>query len=328
MNRDEIEKRLRNDPFIKKWSENYNKNISEELFSGQGARPLSLLTRTKPYWGMPMVLVVAGPSLDKNIDILKKYHKNAIILVADVVLYKLIENDIKPDFVINIDPADMFVRFWEGLDTSNLTLVCPTTANPDAIKPWQGRKVFFNQTDVPGSSKGEALKKLVKPTEGFGSIFNQFFVGATMIQIAALFNPKPAILMGYDFAYSDGKAYCDGFLDKKIYDDTLPEGSQEQLEHIERLKAAEIRSEMQIIDIYGKYVQTNKTLKFYMTIFVKLVHDELRLKHIINCTEGGILEGIPNTKLELALSDFCKDEIEKKDIFKIQKRKRKKKGRR
>lgn len=328
MNKDELAEKLKNDPFIKIWNKNYNQNFREGLFSTEDARPLSLLIRNKPYWGLPTVLVAAGPSLDKNILNLKEYQKKAIILVADVVFYKLVENDIIPDFVINIDPSNMFVRFWRDLDTSISTLVCPTTANPDAIKTWQGKKVFFNQLDVPKSAKGEALKRLVKPTEGFGSIFNQFFVGATMLQIASLFNPKPAILMGYDFAYTGGKAYCDGFLDRKIYDDTLPPGSPEQLEHIRKLRAGEVKANSKVPDIYGIPLITNRTLIFYRDSFLNLIHKSLKLRHIVNCTEGGILTGVPNRKLKDVLSDCCKDEISKKNIFQINKRKRKKKGRR
>lgn len=326
MNKDELEQKLKNDPFIKIWRKNYEQNMSEGLFSTENARPLLLLLRNKPYWCMPMVLVVAGPSLDKNILNLKKYQKKAIILVADVVFYKLIENDIIPDFVINIDPSNMFIRFWQDLDTSNSTLVCPTTANPDAIKTWQGKKVFFNQIDVPNSAKGEALKKLIKPTEGYGSIFNQFFVGATMLQIASLFNPKPVILMGYDFAYTGGKAYCDGFLERKIYDDTLPPGSLEQSKHIEELKAREIKSNAKVPDIYGAQTLTNRTLVFYRDSFLNLIHRSLKLRHIVNCTEGGILTGVPNKSLESALPEYCTEDINKHDIFRIKKRKRKKKG--
>ena len=129
-----------------------------------------------------------------------------------------------------------------------------------------------------------------------------------MLQIASLFNPKPVILMGYDFAYTGGKAYCDGFLERKIYDDTLPPGSPEQLEHIKNLKA-------------GEQTLTNRTLVFYRDSFLNLIHRSLKLKHIVNCTEGGILTGVPNKNLSLTLEEFCKEDINKSDIFKIKKRK-------
>lgn len=315
----------KNDPIIAKWIDNYKQNLDNEEFSKQTSRPLIFLSNNKFYYNVPVVLVAAGPSVDKNIQNLKKYQKNAIILSADVALYKLLENDIFPDFTVNIDPSDMFHRFWKGLNTSKSTLVCPTTVNPFSLEIWKGNKFFFNQIDRKGTTQGTILKRLLKSTDGFGNVINRYFIGATMLQIATIFNPRPAILVGYDFAYSDGKAYCDGFLERKIYDDTLPDGSPEQKAHIENLKKQEVSTEVEDIDIHGKKVYTSKLLQFYRNSFVRLIHYELKLRHIINATEGGILTGMPVMKLENALDKYCKDEIEKKDIFALQKRKKKRK---
>jgi len=312
----------RNDPIIEKWTKNYLANLNSKIFVSENSRPFSFLQRTMPYRNKPFVLVVGGPSLDKNVNILKKYEKNVIILSCDVTLYKLLEYDIKPDFVVNIDPSDMFVRFWNDLETSEINLICPTSAHPDILDCWKGKIFFFNQADVPNSSKGNALKKLTKSTGAFGTIFNRFFIGATMLQVVSHFNPSKVILMGYDFAYTDGKAYCDGFLDRKIYDDTLEPGSPEQIEHIEKLKAMEIKSDSEIKDVNRNLVKTSKTFIFYRNSFLDLIK---KLKvDAVNSTEGGILTGMPNMKLKDSLYHYCKDKIDKIDVFAMPKSKRRK----
>jgi len=324
---EQIKQQLRRDPILEKWINNYTKNLKNNVFSDENTRPFTFLKNSLPYQNVPMVLVAAGPSLDKNIHILKKYQKNAIILSADVIFFKLLEYDIIPNFVVNIDPAVDFIRFWEGLDTSKSTLICPTTAHPDVLSAWKGKKFFFNQTDIKNSYKEIILKKLVKATEGYGTVLNRFFIGATMLQIASVFKPRPVILIGYDFAYTDGKAYCDGFLDRKIYDDTTEYGSLEHTENIKKLKAMEVNANVDMNDIYGNPIKTNKTLVFYKNSFLELVHRILRIQYIVNATEGGILTGIPNMTLEKCLAAYCTKEIPNKDIFKIEKRKRKNKRR-
>lgn len=318
MNRDEF----KNDPIIQKWEVNYNKNFEDEFFVKENTKPFSFLLNTKPYIGKPCVLVVAGPAIDKNIQNLKNYQKTAIILAADVILFKLLENDIKPDFVVNIDPSEMFVRFWNDLDTSDLTLICPTTTHPDVLNSWNGRFIFFNQADKPTNIKGKALKEITKKTYGFGTIVNKFFIGATLLQVAYALGLKPAILIGYDFAYTDGKAYCDGFLDRKIYDDTFNPGTKEHTKQIEKLKSMEIKGEIQTKDIYGNFVETSKQFDFYRNSFIFLIR-ELRM-NVINSTEGGILWGIKSMNLKDSLEEYCKDEIIKKDVFELVKRKRRK----
>lgn len=319
----ELEEKLKKDPIIEKWVKNYTNNFNSGIFVGDRVKPFTFIQNTKPYAGKPCVLVVAGPSVDKNISILKNFQKNVIILAADVILFKLLEHDIRPDFVVNIDPADMFVRFWNDLETSEMTLICPTSTHPDVLKTWKGRYIFFNQSDYSKSPKGEALREITKKTGGFGTVFNRYFIGATMLQVAKLMELRPAILVGYDFAYTDEKAYCDGFLDRKIYDDLHNPGTEEHKIQIEKLKKMEIKGNIKTRDINGKFIETTKQFQFYKNNFLQL-KDNLKIP-VINSTEGGILLGVPCMKLQKSLEKFCPDEINKRDIFKIQKRKRKRK---
>jgi hypothetical protein len=319
----DIKTKLKKDPFIEKWRVNYEANYSSGIFTNSRAKPFLFLQNTKPYAGKPCVLVVAGPSVDKNISILKNFQKNVIILAADVILYKLLEHDICPDFVVNIDPSDMFIRFWNDLETSAITLICPTSAHPDVLKIWKGQYAFFNQSDFSKSPKGEALREITKKTGGFGSVFNRYFIGATMLQIAKNLEFNPAILVGYDFAYTDGKAYCDGFLERKIYDDLFNPDTVEHKDQLKKLKKKEIKDEIKMKDINGKFVETSRQLDFYRKSFLQLQKD-LKIP-IVNSTEGGTLLGVPCMKLQRSLEKFCSNEIDKKNVFEIKKRKRKRK---
>jgi hypothetical protein len=144
-----------------------------------------------------------------------------------------------------------------------------------------------------------------------------------MLQIAKIMQLQPAILMGYDFAYTDGKAYCTGFLERKIYDDLYNPNTQEHLDQLEKLKKMEVKEEVKTKDLNGKFIQTTKQFQFYMKSFLKL-RESLNIP-IVNSTEGGILLGVPCMRLEKSLEKFCSNEINKKDVFQIPKRKRKRK---
>jgi len=313
-----IQEILKNDPIIKLWKDNYNTNLSRGYLSGNRARPLTLLLNTLPYQNIPIVLIVAGPSLDKNIKQLKEYTDKCLIICADVVLFKLIEYEIFPDFVVNIDPHESIQRFWIGINTSPYTLICATTSNPINIEAWKGRLIYYNQSDVKNTPKEETLRKLTKPTKGWGTLFNRFFIGATLLQIADIFRPSAVILLGYDFAFTDNKAYCDGFLDRKIYHLEDPEGSPEWEKAINRLKKEEVKKELDVSIPGGKHIWTTKTLKLYKNTFVKLT--KTRCYPIINSTEGGILIEIEQIPLIQSLQTYCKDIIIRKDVFEIPKR--------
>lgn len=322
LTRDEINEKLKNDPFIKLWENNYYTNYNNGKFSNEKTRPLSFLTNTQPYSNVPIVLVGAGPSIDENVQHLKEFKDNCIIFCADINIFTLLEKDIKPDFVVTIDPHEILSASWHDQDTSNLTLVCPTTVNPKLTNMWQGNIFFFNQTDVPNTPKGDALKRITKATAGWGNIENNFFVGATMFQIAKMFKPTIVIVSGYDFSYRAEQTYCKGVFERRAkyhlqynYDDDALKNKIKELEDFEySLKNLKL-------NVNDKDIWTTKTLLFYKQTFIRL-YNSFKIP-VINATEGGILTEIPRLPLKDALAKHCAILIEKKDVFILPKRKRK-----
>jgi len=317
-NKTEMEQ-LKNDPFIARWRNNYTLNLQSGIFSDERSRPLMYIMNTQPYRSPVIVLAAAGPSLDKNISILKKYRNNFLLFCADIVLFRFVQEGIIPDFVVNIDPQEEISNHWRGIDTSKSVLICPTSTSPHTINTWQGRILFFNQTDILGTPKGEALKQIISPTQNFGNIFNRFFVGATMLQASLYFQPSKLILIGYDFAYTDDKAYCDGLLDFKVDHTLLTKGTPEYDGFIEQLKQLIIKKEQKVV-IDNQEIWTSKLFIFYKQVFLDLIF-KYRLS-VINATEGGILREIDCMSLESALQQYCVNQIEKVDIFALPKRKR------
>lgn len=311
----------RTDPFLKMWEENFNENYNNKIFNKANTKPLCYLENTKPFSGLPVVLVAAGPSLDKNIHILKKYKDNVIILCADIITFKLLENDIIPDFVCNIDSHETVMEFFHGLDNSNLTLVCPTTAYPKLVNDWKGKLIFFNQTDIPGQEKEKILSKITKKTGGFGSFFNRFFVGATMLQLSKILNPSIIMLMGYDFAFSDGKHYCDGAARRRAEYENVKWNTNN---NIEERTQAHIKMELGLSDkeyiIDGVKIKGKTNLDFYKNVFIELImHYKLP---VINCTEGGIFRDIDCMNLETAINKYANIPLNKTYSNKQKRRKK------
>jgi len=314
-----VEEHMRTDPFLNIWTNNFYKNLENKAFSSPLVKPLKYLINTIPYRNMPFILVAAGPSLDKNLHLLKNYQDKSIIVCNDVILFRLYQEGIKPDFVVLIDPSDSIKRFWDFFDTSDLTLVCPTTVSPITLSSWKGKIIFFSQSDKD-NYKGKVLKRI---ETGFGNLENNFFVGATMMQLANILKPRLITLIGHDFAFTDNKAYCDGVLDIKIWDNMYPVGSKEHEDQLRIVKEQEVKKELLVeFKETKETVYTTRTLVLYKDTLTKLIK-QYGLK-VINATEGGIFYDVPNCKFEDILKHEYTQIINKKDHFNI-KRKRKKK---
>ena len=324
MNQNEIQEKLKNDPFITHWRDNYELNKKEGIFSYPNVKPMNYLKNIETNKQVPFVLIAAGPSLDKNIHLIKEYENKCMVVCADVALSRVLQEGIKPDFVVTIDPNPEIIACWSDLegnmvDTSNLILVAPTSTNTNTLKKWKGQIILFNQSDQPESFKGKALKQITTATAGFGDIYNNFFVGATMLQFVSVFTPDVVILAGYDFAYTDNKVYCDGIVERKAayITEYIPE---RMAIYTEELRAALLKLSDLQCPVGNEKIPTSVLLDFYKRTFVSLVK-KYKIT-TINSTEGGILVELMKMTLENSLKKLCLKEIKKFDLSKPSFRKR------
>ncbi|MCH8157029.1 MAG: motility associated factor glycosyltransferase family protein, partial [Nitrospinae bacterium] len=70
----------------------------KHLLNSSGIRSLE-----QTLHGVPAIVVSAGPSLDKNISLLKNSADNILIVAVATALRPLVESGVKPDFVVAVD---------------------------------------------------------------------------------------------------------------------------------------------------------------------------------------------------------------------------------
>jgi hypothetical protein len=84
----------------------------EVLSSSPGVRQLD-----GQYRGKPAILVAAGPSLDKNIDLLSEAKGKALIMSSDTTFPVLLKKGIIPDLVVTIERIpEVYDRFYKNLE--------------------------------------------------------------------------------------------------------------------------------------------------------------------------------------------------------------------
>ncbi|MBZ0172964.1 MAG: DUF115 domain-containing protein, partial [Phycisphaerales bacterium] len=101
-------------------------------------------------YGRPAIVVSAGPSLERNIDLLKdpKVRGHAVIIAVQTVLRPMLRRGIKPHFVCALDYHELSRRFYEGLtaeDVEGVTLVVEPKANPAILDAFPGRVVCVQE---------------------------------------------------------------------------------------------------------------------------------------------------------------------------------------
>lgn len=179
---------------------------------------------------VPAVVVAAGPSLKKNIDVLKNAGDDFLIVATDTAFELLLRRGIIPHFVITVDPTDLNLKHFprERYGEETILLFDPE-ARPEIVQKFPRRVTFstdkhpfFAWLDRRLGEKGTTAKASMVSQAG---LYAAHFLGC-----------DPLILIGQDLAldpetghtHNPETVYCrqakfiEG--DKERVDITIPAG--------------------------------------------------------------------------------------------------------
>ncbi|MBR4328345.1 MAG: motility associated factor glycosyltransferase family protein, partial [Candidatus Riflebacteria bacterium] len=95
------------------------------------------------FTNVPTIIVAAGPSLDKNMEYLKRIKGRFPIIAVDTAYRHLLANGIKPDFVCAADSSyENSLDFVGVEDETEVILVAELMTHPDIFKVFKGRKII------------------------------------------------------------------------------------------------------------------------------------------------------------------------------------------
>src|SRR3972149_4196464 len=92
--------------------------------------------------GLTSFVVAAGPSLEKNVHLLKTISPRGVIVCVDAAMRFLVQNGIYPEYCVSIDGSEKMIAMIDGIDTSRTTLVSTPSAAPDLVANWKGQMFF------------------------------------------------------------------------------------------------------------------------------------------------------------------------------------------
>lgn len=260
--------------FFDSWVGTYAKNIIAHHDEIAGGRHIGELFAMFTH-DVPVACVGAGPSLDKNIDLLKAFP--GLIICADRAYRMLRARKIEPDFVISTDcHYDLIANMLSAPGNERHRLILNTCSDPAICKAWKGQIFWFNMKH-PGVQFTDKILPALFPA--FHTLENAGCVGNSSVVMADQMGLSPIILVGQDFAYTNGRMHAQEF-------EILPDESARPLE-ANHAESFEKRTGKVTVDGETTYVPF---LNFRDTI------NALRNKrglNIVNCTEGGILNDLP-----------------------------------
>lgn len=208
-----------------------------------------------------VVIVGAGPSVDSQLDRLRKYRDKITVFATGHIIRRLVNEEIIPDAVIITDPQPLMYKQIDGVNLKGIPMILLSTASSSVIDYYNGSIYVAYQS---GYELAEIKAKEIGATlfETGGS------VTTTALDIALRFGARKIIFVGVDLAYTGGYSHASG------------EGRR--IENTDGLR--QVRSNT------GGMVYTSKNLDIYRKWIERRIEGVMDTK-FYNTGEGAVIKG-------------------------------------
>jgi len=227
--------------------------------------------------GQNVMVVAGGPSLDENMSFIKqivndvKYNEikdKITIICVGKVSRKLLENKIRPDYIIITDAKPGTRWQLSGIENTGIPLIYISTAAANVVADYCSKRYIVYQNGMPQAENMAGADRVNLYSSG-GS------VTTLAIDIAIRLKAKRVICVGVDMGYKGENTHAVG-VGRKIV-------NRESLKEVDA--------------VGGGKILTGKTLNIYRKWIENRIMDEHNIK-FINCSTGAKINGMKETSLK------------------------------
>lgn len=241
------------------------------------------------FYGRPAILVSAGPSLKKNIHLLRSVYDKALIIAVGSAISILESYGIVPHFRAAFDASVENEALFKNVDTSVCPIIYSEHLYYDILPNYQGAKIHM----TVGSEKSLAKYMMDQIGRQSFTVQSGFSIANTTLDFLCKLGCSKVIFMGQDLCYTEGKLHAEGSWASEI-------------------EEKYINMELEAKDIFGNSVFTDKAFLGMKRMFENTMAVYTGLKYI-NATEGGLaLQGAVNMTFQELLDkeltetyDYC-----------------------
>ena len=302
--------------FEEKWVENIFLNVPK---LSKGFAISNLFNKFK---SMPGIIVSAGPSLKKNIKLLKNINDKALILAVDTAFPVLRKHNIVPHLVMTLDAQKFSIKHFLGQYNTNTALIADLVSCPSIIRDFKGTIFFSTTSKIAYTDMGECLRETTPAVDWLekfilpvGDIQSGGSVATNAFDVLLNLGCNPIILVGQDLAYTGREMHSTGTYHN---DGWIPTCSR--FLNLDTINQNIIRKrKISRVPAYGnERNERNETAitDFILTLYRTWFENSSKIVpvKVINATEGGAK--IENT-IEMSLQDVIDSMSQKKSPVEI-----------
>jgi hypothetical protein len=211
----------------------------------------------------PIIIAAGGPSLEISLKILKDFRSKFYIFAIGQTLKILIDNMIKPDIIVIIDPQDVvYEKQLRGYENLNIPLCFLSTASKLAVENYKGHKyIFFNGRDK--NNKDDIIINTGKT------------VAVAALDIAVKSGAEKIIFTGQDLAFINNRFHAGDKFEDSSYN----------------------ISTTKVMGINGEMLKTTSGMLEFKRNIERIIQDNPKVI-FINSSKGARIKGTLEADLE------------------------------
>lgn len=265
---------------LARFRDNASRNVLANMWTIKKMNLVSQLKEILPR-ELPVIIVSAGPSLDKNVELLRRAKGHCLIFAVDTAIPYLLKRDIIPDLTVTVEPIKP-VKHYLDPRSEEIPAVFDIESNPEIVGKHRDRIFIYNCRGYVRRLLEAVGKNVPEDVVSGGSVATAAFAILCELEM------KHIVLIGQDLAYSGDTTHAGGVESKGINND--------------------IGYEM-IEDIYGGKVRTRSDWLGYLRWFestITVLKDLGKDITVTDATEGGAkIHGTEIMTLEEAIDKYC-----------------------
>ena len=224
------------------------------------------------FGGRPAICVASGPSLKKNVDLLKGKEDQFLIVSCDSSLISLLRRGIRPHIVVTIERNLMYDVWVPNVleeffdECRDILLVSQSVSEPQTAGRWPGPVFVVGKMDSP------ADRWLVHEVLGMNLLLSGMCVAHMAMNVALVLGAPAVALVGQDLAFAeDGET-------THIEDaaSATPDGIARERAYLKR----------EVPGVNGGLVKTHQMWFYYLQIFERFL-DHVEEGRVFQCSEAG-----------------------------------------
>lgn len=278
---------------VKFFGDVWQENIRNNLLYLDGAGSVQDLHKK---YIQPVVVASGGPSLTKQLPLLKEIANKVIIIAAGSTIKSLLAAGIEPDYVVTIDGAVInYDLHFKNLEVGKTKLITALSSHHKITEKYQNNLYVYGMAieDTILDYCKEKLKIDIPIMLNGGSCAH------TAMHIATYISSGPVALIGQDLAYTNNQSHAAG---NAGYSDL-------DANWLENNYAFEVES------YDGGRVYTDLTFNAMREQFEEIYGILKENSTIYNCTEGGSkIVGMPQKAFQAFCQEFV-DELPVREPF-------------